>query len=182
MNCQLALSILTIGLLASGCAGGSASSTSAVRPSQSANPGSPISGSTETVCIDTTSASAKVQELREQICEQTNAERFKQGLAPLQLDSGRSDVAQKHAEEMALNNYFSHTSPKTGSFTNRLMSAGISYSTAGENIARNTVIDSQVIMNQWMSSTGHRANILKAGYGRLGVGYASGRWVQVFTN
>lgn len=164
-----------------GCAGSSSSSTSAQRPSKSITPGT-APATIEEACIDTAPASADLRRLREEICELTNSERSKLGLPFLRLDSDLTEVAQGHAEDMALNNYFSHTSPSAGTFTDRLKADGISYSTAGENIARNTVIDAQTIMNQWMTSSGHKANILKSSYGRLGVGQASGRWVQLFTN
>ncbi len=179
MSRSILFTILSLALIATGCAGGSASSTSVQRQSTSFNPGDPSIGP---LCVDTTSASSEIKELREEICELTNFERAKAGVAPVRLDSRRSSAAQGHAEEMSLNGFFSHTSPTSGSFTDRLKDAGASFSTAGENIARNTVIDSQLIMGQWMNSSGHRENIMKSGYGRLGVGFASGRWVQVFTN
>lgn len=192
LNFKLLFAAIIFTAFGTGCAGTAASSTSLARPSTSANPGSSVddgSGGVPTTpsapidyCVDTTSASTQVKELREQICELSNIERAKVGVAPLRLDDPRSAVAQAHAEDMATNNFFSHTSPTTGSMGNRLSAAGISFSSAGENIASNSYIDAQLVMNQWMASAGHRANILNGSFRRLGVGYSNRRWVQVFTN
>ena len=78
--------------------------------------------------------------------------------------------------------YFSHTSPTYGTPFQMMKSFGISYRTAGENIAYGYATP-QAVMNGWMNSSGHRANILNASYTRIGVGYVpSGHyWTQLFT-
>ena len=85
---------------------------------------------------------------------------------------------------MAENNYFSHQSPTYGSAFDMMQSAGVSYRSAGENIARGQKTPAAV-MDSWMNSQGHRENILSSSYTSIGVGYAvddSGRacWVQIF--
>jgi uncharacterized protein YkwD len=79
------------------------------------------------------------------------------------------------------NNYFSHTSPTFGSTFSLLKTHGISYRAAGENIAMGYTTP-EAVMNGWMNSSGHRANILSANFTLIGVGYvASGNyWTQVF--
>ena len=85
---------------------------------------------------------------------------------------------------MAKNRYFSHNSPTYGSAFDMMNNYGISYRAAGENIAKGQK-SAQSVMNGWMNSSGHRANILKSNYTQLGVGYAldsngNTYWVQMF--
>ena len=79
------------------------------------------------------------------------------------------------------NNYFSHTSPTYGSPFQMMKSFGISYKTAGENIAKGYKTPGAVV-NGWMNSSGHRANILNSSFTRIGVGYVSNGhyWTQMF--
>ena len=93
-------------------------------------------------------------------------------------------LAQQKAEDMAKNQYFSHTSPTYGSAFDMLKAAGYSYKTAGENIAMGQKSAASV-MDGWMHSSGHRANILHTSYEKIGVGYAVSAdgmpyWVQIF--
>ena len=119
-----------------------------------------------------------------QVVTLVNARRQEAGLATLQNDSSLAAIAQKKAEDMAKNGYFSHTSPTYGSAFDMLKAAGYSYRTAGENIAKGQKT-ADAVMKGWMNSSGHRANILGTGYTKIGVGYAvsSGGtpyWVQIF--
>ena len=119
-----------------------------------------------------------------QVVRLVNQERAAAGLGSLDSDSQLAAVAQKKAEDMAKNGYFSHTSPTYGSAFDMLKAAGISYRTAGENIAKGQKT-AEMVMNGWMNSSGHRANILSSGYTRIGVGYAvdgggTPYWVQIF--
>jgi len=119
-----------------------------------------------------------------QIISLVNRERAQAGLESLKADAGLSRLAQLKAEDMAKNRYFSHTSPTYGSAFDMMQNAGISYRTAGENIARGQKT-AEAVMNGWMNSSGHRANILGSGYNRIGVGCAKGSdgtpyWVQIF--
>ena len=79
------------------------------------------------------------------------------------------------------NGYFSHTSPTYGSPFDMMKSFGISYRSAAENIAKGQSTPQQVV-NAWMNSQGHRANILNKNYTHIGVGYVkSGNiWTQMF--
>jgi uncharacterized YkwD family protein/spore coat assembly protein SafA len=115
------------------------------------------------------------------VLEIVNQERSKQGLKPLVMDWELQRVARVKACDMSQNNYFSHTSPTYGSPFDMMKQYGISYRSGGENIAKGQQTPKEV-MNSWMNSTGHRANILKADYTHLGVGYCQqgNYWVQMF--
>ena len=110
-----------------------------------------------------------------------NSERAKNGLSPLTQDWELSRVARFKSQDMKDNAYFSHTSPIYGSPFDMINNFGISYRTAGENIARGQKTP-QAVVNAWMNSSGHRANILNKSYKKIGVGYVSdGRyWTQMF--
>jgi len=121
---------------------------------------------------------------QKKVVELVNAERAKAGLKPLKMNTELNKVATTKSQDMAKNNYFSHTSPTYGSPFDMMKKFGISYKTAGENIAMGQTTPEQV-MNGWMNSSGHRANILKASFTEIGVGIAknsSGRlyWTQQF--
>jgi uncharacterized protein YkwD len=79
------------------------------------------------------------------------------------------------------NRYFSHTSPVYGTPFQMTKSFGITYRSAGENIAHGQT-SPQAVVNAWMNSSGHRANILNASFTQIGVGYvADGHyWTQMF--
>ena len=116
-----------------------------------------------------------------QVVELVNEQRAAYGLNPLTLSSKLSDVARLKSQDMHDNNYFSHTSPTYGSPFDMMKTFGISYRTAGENIAKGYATP-QAVVTAWMNSEGHRANILNANYTTIGVGYvASGNyWTQEF--
>lgn len=110
-----------------------------------------------------------------------NEERAKKGLKPLTHDWELSRVARYKSQDMKDKNYFSHTSPTYGSPFQMMKSFGITYRTAGENIAKGYATPKAVVEG-WMNSSGHRANILNSSFTRIGVGYvASGNyWTQMF--
>lgn len=116
-----------------------------------------------------------------EILRLTNQYRASYGLKALSLDSAVTKVAQEKANDMARNNYFSHTSPTYGSPFQMLKSFGVSYRAAGENIAKG-YSGAKSVVEGWMNSEGHRANILNSSFTKLGVGYnSSGNyWVQIF--
>lgn len=114
----------------------------------------------------------------------TNVERTKNGLKPLTENWELSRVARYKSEDMAKNGYFSHTSPTYGSPFTMMQNFGIKYTAAGENIAYGQRT-AQEVVNGWMNSPGHRANILNANYTQIGVGYAVNSkgtpyWTQQF--
>ena len=128
--------------------------------------------------------SAGQSSMTSQVVNLVNTERAAQGLTALQKDSRLAALAQQKAEDMAKNQYFSHTSPTYGSAFDMLKAAGYSYKTAGENIAMGQKSAASV-MDGWMHSSGHRANILHTSYEKIGVGYAVSAdgtpyWVQIF--
>lgn len=110
-----------------------------------------------------------------------NEQRAKYGLQPLTINWELSRVARYKSEDMAKNKYLSHTSPTYGTPFEMMRSFGISYRSAGENIAYGQRTPAAV-MDAWMNSSGHRENILKASYTQIGVGYyANGNyWTQMF--
>ena len=130
---------------------------------------------------NTAGSSALPMAEAEAVLALVNRERSAAGLAPLTLDTDLCRVATVKAEDMQKNNYFSHTSPTYGSPFDMMKRYGISYRSAGENIAMGyRTADS--VMEGWMNSDGHRANILNPSFTKLGVGYcAEGNyWVQMF--
>ncbi len=110
-----------------------------------------------------------------------NEIRVKNGLKPLAADWELGRVARYKSQDMKDNNYFSHTSPVYGSPFNMIKNFGISYRSAAENIAKGQRTP-QAVVNAWMNSSGHRANILNPSYTKIGVGYvAEGNyWTQMF--
>ena len=113
-----------------------------------------------------------------------NKERAAQGLKPLTLNKELSNVANIKSRDMIEKGYFDHTSPTYGSPFDMMKKFNISYNTAGENIAMGQKTPSEV-MNSWMNSSGHRANILNSTYTELGVGIQKDSngtiyWTQMF--
>lgn len=117
-----------------------------------------------------------------QVVALVNAERAKYGLSALQTDSRVQRAAQVRAAEAAQS--FSHTRPNGSSFSSALSEAGASYTRAGENIAYGQSTPQQVVQ-AWMNSDGHRANILNGSFTTIGVGYTvvngTAYWAQLFT-
>jgi uncharacterized YkwD family protein/spore coat assembly protein SafA len=125
-----------------------------------------------------------VKSIENQVIQLTNQERAKNGLTAFTPDWELSRVARYKANDMRDKNYFSHTSPTYGSPFAMMKSFGISYRFAAENIAAGQTTPASV-MQSWMNSSGHRANILGTRSNRIGVGYAQGGskrhyWVQMF--
>ncbi len=129
----------------------------------------------------TNSNSSSVSQFEQQVITLTNAERAKEGLPALQADTTLMKSARAKSDDMAKNNYFSHTSPTYGSPFDQMKSFGISYKAAAENIAQGQKTPQEVVQ-AWMNSSGHRANIMNGSYTHIGVGYsANGNyWTQQF--
>jgi uncharacterized YkwD family protein len=128
-----------------------------------------------------TPASSAVSAYEQKVVELTNQERAKNGLKPLALDTELSKVAREKSRDMQNKGYFSHTSPTYGSPFDMMKKFGISYRSAGENIAMGQRTPEEVV-KAWMNSSGHRANILNSSYTHIGVGHiATGNyWTQMF--
>lgn len=125
--------------------------------------------------------SSTVQEYENEVIRLVNEKRAQNGLKALKADWELSRVARYKSQDMKDNNYFSHTSPVYGSPFDMIKNFGISYKSAGENIAKGQKTP-QAVVNAWMNSSGHRANILNSSYTKIGVGYVAGGnyWTQMF--
>lgn len=118
----------------------------------------------------------------------TNEARSAAGIAPLQFDATLQRVAQEHAQAMANAGFFDHVDQRGGAIGERLLQSGYNYRWAGENISAGK--DSVgAVFDWWMTSDGHRANILQPDFQMMGMGYAyvavdrlafNHYWVQVF--
>lgn len=112
-----------------------------------------------------------------------NAERKKAGLKPLTINWEVARVARYKSDDMRNLKYFSHDSPVYGSPFEMLKSFNISYKTAGENIAKGQKT-AKAVVDAWMNSAGHRANILNASFTETGVGFCEGNgttyWTMIF--
>lgn len=124
---------------------------------------------------------ASVIAFENEVIRLVNEIRAESGLKPLLVNWELSRVARFKSQDMVDNRYFSHTSPIYGSPFQMIRDFGLSFRTAGENIAYGQRTP-QAVVNAWMNSSGHRANILNASYTQIGVGYAaSGHyWTQMF--
>lgn len=138
-------------------------------PENGSNSGSNSSGTTA------------VSSYEQQVVTLVNEERAKYGLSALTLNEDLSSVARLKSQDMKDNNYFSHTSPTYGTPFEMMKSFGISYKSAGENIAKGQKTPQEVV-TAWMNSEGHRANILSSSYTQIGVGHVSSGnyWTQLF--
>jgi uncharacterized protein YkwD len=119
-----------------------------------------------------------------EVLKLVNQERNNQGLASLGLLSNCITAAKAHANDMAINNYFSHDGISE-SWSQRMQRFGLSGSYIGENIAYGQSSPTQV-MSSWMNSSGHKANILNSQFNSMGVGLAENTdgakvWVQCFS-
>ncbi|MED3976176.1 CAP domain-containing protein [Priestia megaterium] len=125
--------------------------------------------------------SQTVSSYEQEVANLVNKERAKYGLKPLTLNTKLSNVARIKSQDMLDNVYFDHNSPTYGSPFDMMKHFGITYSWAGENIAKGQTSPEEV-MNAWMNSQGHRENILNSHYTEIGVGYVEDGhfWTQEF--
>lgn len=125
-----------------------------------------------------------IKNIEKEVIELTNRERVNNGLKPLKYDWQLSRVARYKSNDMRDKNYFSHTSPTYGAPAKMIKDFGVNYTAMGENIAMGHKTAWSVV-NGWMNSSGHRANILNSNFTHIGVGYSissSGKryWTQMF--
>ena len=125
--------------------------------------------------------SQSVLSYESEVIRLVNEVRRENGLKALTANWELSRVARYKSQDMLNKGYFSHTSPTYGTPFQMIKAFGLSFRTAGENIARGYPTP-QAVVNGWMNSSGHRANILNASYTQIGVGYvAQGNyWTQMF--
>lgn len=135
---------------------------------------------------ENTSTVSKEDEYAKKILELVNKERAKAGLEKLSLDATLNKAADIRAKELLTS--FSHTRPDGSSPFTVLEEYNYSYKAVGENIAAGQKTPQEVV-EAWMNSEGHRANILSADFKKLGVGYCESNsseyshyWVQLFSD
>jgi uncharacterized protein YkwD len=117
------------------------------------------------------------------VIDRTNAERRRAGVPPLSIDPQLTLAAEKHAADMARRNQLSHTL-NGRSVADRVRAAGYEYRAVGENIAWNQPTAAEAV-GDWMTSSGHRKNLLNREFTHIGVAVANNSrgepyWVQVF--
>lgn len=119
---------------------------------------------------------------RSEVLALVNQERAKVGCSPLSTSAPLTSLAQNFSEDMAARGFFDHTDPDGDTPWDRAAQAGVQ-GLAAENIARGQA-DAQAVMEGWMNSEGHRANILNCDYKTIGIGVHEGSggpwWVQNF--
>ncbi|MFJ5557188.1 CAP domain-containing protein [Streptomyces sp. NPDC093250] len=150
-------------------------STAAPKPTTAApKPSATTSSPAPTGGAQASGAVAKVVEL-------VNAERGKAGCSPVKLNATLTKAAQDHSKDMAASGTMSHTGSDGSSPGDRITRAGYSWSTYGENVAYGYSTPEQV-MQGWMNSSGHKANILNCAFKEIGVGLAQpgSYWTQDF--
>lgn len=111
-------------------------------------------------------------DLEARMLELVNRERVAAGLKPLAADPELMEVARRHSADMFVRGYFAHDTPEGRDPFERMREAGVSFGTAGENLALAPTV--QVAHTGLMNSPGHRANILHKDFGRLGIGIMDG--------
>lgn len=126
------------------------------------------SGSNTSNNSGTTTTTSQLTADEKEVFDLINQQRAANGLSALKIDDELQNVARIKAQDMVNNNYFSHTSPTYGSPFDMMKKFGISYKTAGENIAGNSTNSGAV--TAWMGSAGHKANILNSSFNYTGIG------------
>lgn len=126
-------------------------------------------------------ATQGIGSIAKQVIDLTNAQRRQNGLPDLKADTQLTGVAQKKSEDMQQKHYFSHTSPTYGSPFDMMRDFGVTYKSAGENIAQGQPTPQEVVQ-AWMNSEGHRKNILSNNFTHIGIGYEQNGnyWTQMF--
>ena len=145
-------------------------STKYVRAINSNTYNSSNQGTTQnnTTTTNKTDVSTTPSALEKELLTLINQKRKAYGLSELKFDTATQKTARAKAEDLVANNYFSHNSPTYGTPFEMMKSFGVTYKTAGENIAGNSTLEGAV--NAWMNSQGHRENILNNAYNLTGIG------------
>lgn len=123
-------------------------------------------------------------DLEKRVVGIVNEERRRAGLSGLRAEALLARAARAHSADMAARHYFSHQSPEGTTVADRVALTGYSFVVVGENVAWGQR-DARQVMNAWMASRGHKANILSAHYTEIGVGVAADKrgalvWTQNF--
>lgn len=115
----------------------------------------------------------------EAFAELVNQHRLDVGCGPLLWHTGVAEVAQAHSADMVARDFFAHTNPDGASPFDRLTEAGIEYSLGAENIAYGYP-DAVSVLQGWLDSPGHRANIENCALEEHGVGLEGTHWTHLF--
>ncbi|MFE2136192.1 sigma-70 family RNA polymerase sigma factor [Streptomyces sp. NPDC059466] len=153
----------------------SATKKSVPTPRRSASPATASASAPKAAAAPTTTVG--------QVVALVNKERATAGCGPLTEDAQLEKAAQAHSEDMDARNFFEHTNPDGADPGQRITAAGYRWSTYGENIAQGQQTP-EAVMESWMNSPGHRANILNCSFKNIGVGVHNGSggpwWTQDF--
>ncbi|MBB3126034.1 putative YkwD family protein [Paenibacillus rhizosphaerae] len=163
-----------------GTPAGTPTGTPAGTPANQVPAGTPKNQAPSGTNNQQTPASGDASAYAQQVLDLVNQERSKAGLDALSMDSKLSNMAMAKAKDMYDNKYFDHNSPTHGSPFDMMKEFGITYNSAGENIA-NGQTSPQQVMQDWMNSPGHKANILNKSYTHIGIAFYNNEWVQEFT-
>jgi len=148
--------------------------SSSPRTSAPSSPARTTTAPSSTTSAAAAAASSQIHDAQEsEVLRLVNVERSGAGCGPVTADATLAKVARAHSKDMAVNKYFDHNSQDGRTPFDRMRAAGYAFSTAAENIAAGQQTASAV-MESWMNSPGHRANILNCSLKELGVG----RWKQ----
>jgi len=120
----------------------------------------------------TVSTSKPRPDLEKQMLDLVNSERVANGLQPLAPDPELTEVARRHSADMFARGYFAHDTPEGLSPFDRMKEANVRFLAAGENLALAPTLS--VAHTGLMNSPGHRANILRPQFGRVGIGIMDG--------
>jgi uncharacterized protein YkwD len=137
------------------------------------------------IVVDNSGSGGGTGTFADQVVKMVNDQRLAAGCKALAVNPILTSVAQAHSQDMADHDYFDHNSQDGTTPFQRMTKAGYKYTSAGENIAAGQPTPADV-MDAWMHSDGHKANILNCGYTEIGVGYATGvgryhsYWTQDF--
>jgi uncharacterized protein YkwD len=143
-----------------------------ISPPASPNAAAPSPSATAAASVRTTAKPLSGNSSYEaQVVTLVNQERAKAGCAALTADSRLTAAARGHSQDMAQRNYFDHNTPDGVTPWTRITNAGYRFSSAAENIAEGQPTPAAV-MDAWMNSSGHRANILNCNLRNIGVGLA----------
>lgn len=147
-------------------------------PAPTTTTAKPTPAPTTTQSTTTTTSGLTAEE--QQMLNLVNGERAKAGLGALKADLTLTKVARLKSQDMINRNYFSHQSPTYGSPFDMMKSFGVTYNTAGENLAGNSTVSAA--HTALMNSAGHRANILKSSFTHVGIGIIKGgQYGMMFT-
>lgn len=146
--------------------------------------GAEVEWNEEARTIYITAQESSFDDWSSKILELTNAEREKNGLNPLKWDNSLAELAKEHCEDMINRDYFAHNTPEGKTPFDRMKESGISYWSAGENIAAGQYSPEKAF-EEWLKSPSHKRNILNDDFEYLGVGVVKGGtygiyWAQEF--